>query len=136
YNLRFTYGARPPQAQPQQRRIAYPTLLANASAAKPAVAHPKVNYEWKAKGKKDVLPSRAYDDGRAVYLQWNAGVPMPAIYARDGEGRESLTNYRQVGGFIVIDQVPHALVMRLGKKTGYLINRHPPKDQPFRIAER
>ena len=61
---------------------------------------------------------------------------MPAIYARDGEGRESLTNYRQVGGFIVIDQVPHALVMRLGKKTGYLINRHPPKDQPFRIAER
>jgi type IV secretion system protein VirB9 len=139
YNLRFTYGARPPgvpQQQEQRRRLAYPTLLANASGGTPVVAHPKVNYEWKAKGKKDILPTRTYDDGRAVYLQWNAGVPMPAIYARDGEGRESLTNYRQVGGFIVIDQVPHALVMRLGKKTGYLINRHPPKDQPFRIAER
>jgi hypothetical protein len=32
--------------------------------------------------------------------------------------------------------VPHALVMRLGKKAGYLINRHPPKNQPVRIAER
>ena len=138
YNLRFTYGARPPepQSQQQQRRLAYPKLLANASAAAPAVTHPKVNYDWKAKGKKDFLPARVYDDGRAVYLQWKAGVPMPAIYVRDSEGRESLTNYRQVGGFIVIDQVPHALVMRLGKKTGYLINRHPPKDQPFRIAER
>jgi type IV secretion system protein VirB9 len=137
YNLRFTYGARPPEApQQQKRRLAYPALLANASPTVPAVTHPKVNYEWKAKGKKDILPTRTYDDGRAVYLQWKAGVPMPAIYARDAEGRESLTNYRQVGGFIVIDQVPHALVMRLGKKTGYLINRHPPKDQPFRIAER
>jgi type IV secretion system protein VirB9 len=135
YNLRFTYGAKPPAGQ-QQRRVSYPSLLANASASSPVVAHPKVNYEWKRKGKKDLLPERTYDDGRAVYLQWKAGVPMPAIYARDAEGRESLVNYRQVGAFIVVDQVPHALVMRLGKKAGYLINRHPPKEQPMRIAER
>ena len=136
YNLRFTYGERPAQPQQQQRRVAYPSLLANGSPAAPAVAHPKVNYEWKQKGKKDLLPARTYDDGRAVYLQWKAGVPMPAIYARDAEGRESLVNYRQVGAFIVIDQVPHALVMRLGDKAGYLINRHPPKEQPLRVAER
>jgi type IV secretion system protein VirB9 len=139
YNLRFTYGARPPESpsqQQQQLRVAYPSLLANGSATAPAVAHPKVNYDWKHKGKKDLLPARAYDDGRAVYLQWKAGVPMPAIYARDDEGRESLVNYRQVGAFIVIDQVPHALVMRLGDRAGYLINRHPPKEQPVRVAER
>lgn len=137
YNLRFTYGARPPvQSQPQSRRVSYPSLLANGAPGSPVVTHPKVNYDWKRKGKKDLLPTRTYDDGRAVYLQWKAGVPMPAIYARDEAGRESLVNYRQVGAFIVIDQVPHALVMRLGKKAGYLINRHPPKDQPFRIAER
>ena len=136
YNLRFTYGERPPQAQPQQRRIAYPELLANASGAAPAVTHPKLNYDWKRKGKKDLLPARTYDDGRSVYLQWKAGVPMPALFARDSEGRESLVNYRQVGAFIVIDQVPHALVMRLGKKSALLINRNPPKDQPVRIAER
>ena len=89
--------------------VAYPSLLANASAAAPAVAHPKLNYDWKAKGKKELLPARTYDDGRSVYLQWKAGAPMPALYARDAEGRESLVNYRQVGAFIVIDQVPHAL---------------------------
>jgi len=136
YNLRFTYGARPPQAQPQQRRIAYPKLLANAASAAPAVAQPKLNYDWKRKGKKDILPARAYDDGRSVYLQWNAGAALPAIYARDAEGRESLTNYRQVGGFIVIDEVPSALVMRLGKKSALLVNRHPPKNQAVRVAER
>jgi type IV secretion system protein VirB9 len=122
--------------QPQQRRVAYPSLLANASGASPAIAHPKLNYDWKAKGKKDLLPARTYDDGRSVYLQWKAGVPMPALYARDEDGRESLVNYRQVGAFIVVDQVPNALVMRLGKKSAALINRHPPKQQPLRIAER
>ena len=136
YNLRFTYGP-PPAARPQQR-IAYPTLLASAPApaAATTVIHPKLNFEWKRKGDKELLPARYYDDGRALYLQWKAGTPMPALFERDQKGREGLVNYRLQGQFIVLDQIPHTLVMRLGKKTAVLINRNPPKQQTVRIAER
>ena len=59
---------------------------------------------------------------------------MPALYERDEKGRESLINYRLQGQFIVVDQMPETLVMRLGKKTAVLINRHPPKAQT--VADR
>lgn len=137
YNLRFTYGATPPaptQSQPQ--RIAYPSLLANASSTAPAVVHPKLNYDWKRKGDKNILPARYYDDGRSLYLQWAPGAAMPALFERDEEGREGLLNYRQQGSFIVVDGVPNTLVMRLGKETALLVNRHPTKEQPLRVAER
>ena len=134
YNLRFTYGTKP-AAQPQQR-IAYPSLLASAPAAAPAAARPKLNYDWKRKGDKEILPARYYDDGRALYLQWRAGAPMPALFERDKKGREGLINYRSQGQFVVVDQMPETLVMRLGKKAAVLINRHPQKAQAVRIAER
>jgi type IV secretion system protein VirB9 len=138
YNLRFTYGAKPPAPatdRPHQK-IAYPTLLANASSGPPAVVHPKLNYDWKRKGDKQLLPARYYDDGRSLYLQWKPGVAMPALFERDDKGREGLLNYRQQGNFIVIDGVPETLVMRLGKDTAVLINKNPVKPQSLRVAER
>ena len=134
YNLRFTYGPKP-AAQPQ-KRLAYPSLLASAPPAAPAAAPPKLNYDWKRKGDKEIIPARYYDDGRALYLQWQAGAAIPALYERDEKGREGLINYRSQGQFIVVDQMPETLVMRLGKKTAVLINRHPPKTQTVAIAER
>ena len=134
YNLRFTYGPKP-AARPQQR-LAYPSLLASAPAAAPAVAQPKLNYDWKRKGDKEILPAYFYDDGRALYLQWKAGASMPALYERDDKGREALVNYRSQGQFVIVDQVPERLVMRLGKKEALLVNRHPSKPQTVRVAER
>ena len=137
YNLRFTYGATPPApAQNRQQKIAYPTLLASAPSSPPEAVHPKLNYDWKRKGDKEILPYRYYDDGRSLYLQWTAGTPLPALFERGEDGREGLLNYRQQGSFIVVDSVPNTLVMRLGKETAILINRHPTKDQPVHVAER
>lgn len=137
YNLRFTYGAvPPPAATAPQKKVAYPQLLANASAAAPAVAHPKMNYDWKAKGDKNLLPTRYYDDGRSLYLQWTAGVPMPALFERGEDGREGLLNYRQQGSFIVVEGVPNTLVMKLGKDEAALINRNPSKSDSVRMAGR
>ena len=133
YNLRFTYGAKPlDPSQKPLRKVAYPNLLANAAA--PAVAHPKLNYDWKRKGDKEIMPARYYDDGRSLYLQWKAGAALPALFERDEKGREGLLNYRQQGAFIVVDGVPDTLVMRLGKDTAVLINRNPTKQ--IRLAGR
>jgi type IV secretion system protein VirB9 len=59
---------------------------------------------------------------------------MPALYDRDEQGREGLLNYRLQGNFVVVDGVPETLVMRLGKDTAVLVNKHPLK--PLRVAER
>jgi type IV secretion system protein VirB9 len=134
YNLRFTYGPAP-SANPKQK-IAYPTLLAGAPAQPQPVAQPKLNYDWKAKGDKEILPARYYDDGRSLYLQWKAGASMPALFERDEDGREGLLNYQQRGSFVVVDSVPDTLVMKLGKDEAVLINRHPTKEKTVRVAER
>lgn len=137
YNMRFTYD--PPKAAP---RLSYPKLLSDApprvaSAAAPAAAPQTVkpNYDWKPKGKKQLLPTRSYDDGRRLYLQWASGAQMPALFTRDGKGEELPANATQVGGYIVVDHVPRELVMRLGKDTAVLVNRKKP-EQSMRVAER
>jgi type IV secretion system protein VirB9 len=95
-----------------------------------------MNYAWKGKGDKELLPARYYDDGHSLYLQWKAGTPMPALFDRDEEGREGLLNYRQQGSFVVVDGVPNTLVMRLGKDTAVLINRNQSKSDSIRMAGR
>lgn len=116
YNLRFTYPAERPA-----KSLAYPSLLNGGQGA----ASPALNYAWKGKGKKDLLPARAYDDGRSMYLQWPAGKPLPALFSRGEDGTESPLNSRQAGAYIIIDQVPETLVLRHGKRTAILINRGP-----------
>jgi type IV secretion system protein VirB9 len=138
YNLRFTYD--PPR---QPHRVPYPRLLGDAPpqrvasatapyrAAAPAV---QPNFAWKRKGDKEILPARTYDDGRSVFMQWKGGAPLPALFTRAGK-QETPLYYRQVGGFIVVDQVPREIVMRLGKHTALLVNRKK-NDRPTRVAER
>ena len=135
YNLRFTYD---PPRQPQ--KVPYPKLLNDGPATTTAAATPtapatQANYAWKGKGKKDLLPARSYDDGYRLYLQWAAGKPMPALFTRDEKGEELPANATQVGSFIVLDHVPHELVMRLGKRTAVLVNQKKPA-QAMRVAER
>ena len=60
---------------------------------------------------------------------------MPALYTRDEKGEELPANATQVGGLIVVDHVPHELVMRLGKRTAVLVNRKPVQ-AAARVAER
>jgi type IV secretion system protein VirB9 len=145
YNLRFNYVAQKPST-PQ--RIAYPNILAGTPAGLTAAAQPvavpqlagKLNFAWKTKGKKDVRPTRTYDDGRSLYLEWKSGTPLPVIIARGADGAESPLNYRVRGSVIVVDQVPKAVLLRVGTRTAILINRSANGDRartsPTRYAER
>ena len=124
YNLSFTYDAPKPSGPRPQTR------LAAAPPAPPA----KLNFAWKAKGEKDLLPVQTCDDGHSLYLQWRPGTPLPALLTRGPDGIEGPLNYSQVGAFLVVDQVPKTLVIRLDKRVATLTNRQKPA--PMRIAER
>lgn len=137
YNLSFTYDAPKPVAPPAQTRqaSAAPVMTAmpvswaapgfaalSGSAPAPGV---KLNYAWKAKGDKDLMPRKTYDDGRSLFLEWPAKTPLPALLTPGPDGMEGPLTYRQVGKFIVVDQVPATVVIRLGKETATLFNKRP-----------
>jgi type IV secretion system protein VirB9 len=136
YNLSFTYDAPRPVAAAPQTRVAstvppvtpgFAALIASAPAPKP-----KLNFAWKAKGDKDLIPRKTYDDGHSLFLQWAAGTPLPALLTPGPDGMEGPLSYRQVGQYIVVDQVPTTVEIRLGKESAMLYN----KQRPVQTAER
>jgi type IV secretion system protein VirB9 len=139
YNLSFTYDAPKPAARAPQTQVAsansstssvtpgFAALLASAPQPKQ-----KLNFAWKGKGDKDLLPRKTYDDGRSLYMQWPAGSPLPALLTPGPDGMEGPLSYRQVGQYLVVDQVPATVVIRLGKESAILHN----KQRPLQTAER
>lgn len=79
-----------------------------------------LDFGWAGKGAKQLLPRRAFDDGRALYLAWDKGSALPAMLAVDPQGSEGPVNYSIKGDYIVIEQIPERLVLRSGRETATL----------------
>ncbi|WP_294390038.1 TrbG/VirB9 family P-type conjugative transfer protein [uncultured Sphingomonas sp.] len=125
YVLSFSYPAPP-------RPIA-PVVVAAASAPerRPEPDPASLNFGWKAQGSQQLIPTRVFDDGRAVYLGWRSDVAMPAILVRDEKGVEGPVNHTLKGDYVVVDGVPGQLVLRWGKEMATLT---PEPRQPVRTA--
>lgn len=137
YVLRFAYPAdekaKAEQAARAAQAAAVPALTGDeadlAAGARPADPA-SLNFAWEKKGKAALYPARIYDDGRSVYLAWQAGSPQPAILVRDARGTEGPVNYAVRGDVIVIEGVPGLLVLRAGKDAALLENRGTPRPAP------
>jgi type IV secretion system protein VirB9 len=95
-----------------------------AGAANPADPA-KLNFAWASAGTPELLPSRTYDDGEAVFLTWAPGAPIPAILVTNAEGDEGPVNYTTRGDTVVVDGVPAKIVLRSGRDTATLTNTGP-----------
>jgi type IV secretion system protein VirB9 len=73
---------------------------------------------YKLSGDKTVLPSVIRDDGRKTYLQWTASQPLPAVFVRDGRGREAMVDGYMRDGVFTIDHLVDRLVFRIDKAQG------------------
>ena len=118
YALRFSY----PQdlkraAQPQPQEKSQPAVFDRLADKA------QLNFAWRSKGKSQLLPSRIYDDGRSLYLTWPRGARLPAILVRNDKGVEGPVNFAVHDDVIVLDGVPHEVVLRLGKDSAILENR-------------
>ncbi|RAK52184.1 TrbG/VirB9 family P-type conjugative transfer protein [Phenylobacterium deserti] len=127
YVLRFSY---PVEAKPvRQLAGAMSTEEAAAAATPPrdlAVADPAdLNFAWRTKGERRILPSRIYDDGDATYLSWPARTAIPAILTRNEKGEEGAVNYAVRGDVLVLDSVPKTIVLRAGRDMAILENDRP-----------
>lgn len=91
------------------------------AAADPA----ELNFAWAGAGKPELIPTRTYDDGDAVYLSWPQGIAIPAILVANAEGVEGPVNYTVRGATVVVEGVPGQIILRSGRDTATLTNTGP-----------
>ena len=93
YALRFRY---PDPAAPP------PGATAEAQAGR-----------YKMQGSRALIPSGMHDDGVHTYIEWPEGRTLPAIYAVNDQGKETLVNGMMRDGRMVIDSVQQKLIFRI-----------------------
>lgn len=116
YALRFEYPPVPvPAASLERRRVE--TDLAAARSTRPR------NYDYWYCGDPSLKPAAAWDDGVETTLVFGAHAELPAIFALNEDGSESLVNFDVQAGRIVVQRVARRLIVRRGKLAGCIVDR-------------
>ncbi|TAL56913.1 TcpQ domain-containing protein [Pandoraea sp.] len=90
-----------------------PPALAGAA---PAHATPALyNFAWTIDGSGPVAPIQVFDDGQQIYLQFQTGAPIPAIFA-DTPGGAILLAWKSEPPYVVIAHLESHLSFRLGRQ--------------------
>lgn len=133
YVLQFRYPelekaeeeARLAAAAAAEREEANPVEVAAANDPY-AVSDPAtLNFDWAVEGDAELLPTRIYDNGEAVFLTWPEGTAIPAILTTNEQGDEGPVNFTPRGDTIVLDMVPREIILRAGRDSATLTNNGP-----------
>jgi type IV secretion system protein VirB9 len=124
YNFQLSVGPKPAnKTTPYSVRFLYPEA-AIAVVEPPPPTPPPVdrNHAYSYKGSTKTLPTRLFDDGLATYFQFEGQEDLPAIFAVEPGGEESVVNSHVLDGFIVVDRLAPAFVMRRGSEVTRVYN--------------
>lgn len=94
-------------------RFRYPATGGADSAE--AEAEQIVEGRYRVSGERSLRPSRISDDGRHTYIEWPRDRAIPAIYAVDARGQESLVNGMMRDDVFVVDSVAPRLLFRIDR---------------------
>jgi type IV secretion system protein VirB9 len=72
---------------------------------------------YKMRGAKPLIPSGMHDDGIHTYIEWPPGRTLPAVYAVNDQGKETLVNGMMRDGRMVIDSIQSKLVFRIDDRS-------------------
>lgn len=122
YNLRFTY----PEVEAQAAALKAANLATERNAV---VANNEVSpldwnwaYSFSCHCQTDLVPTRAFDDGKFTYFQFAPNTPIPAIFLVDGQGHEQLANWHMKGEYVVIQKLSKQFSMRSGDVVSCVFN--------------
>ncbi|WP_269716703.1 TrbG/VirB9 family P-type conjugative transfer protein [Caulobacter sp. NIBR2454] len=111
YGVRFDY---PPEPEVQ---------AADAQPAAPVVPAPEArNGAYTYTGDARLAPQAVFDDGRSTWLSFPPDVETPGVFAVDAAGVESVVNFSVRAGYVVVDQLSPAFILRRGKQSLTLHN--------------
>ena len=111
FELAPLYGPSPQMAYTV--RFTYPGGETESVADEAPTA--EVQGTYRLSGDRALRPSRIADDGRHTYIEWPRDRALPAVYALDSEGRETLVNGAMRDELFVIDSVASRLVFRIDR---------------------
>lgn len=80
---------------------------------------------YRISGSRRVRPVAVSDDGLRTLIEWGASQSIPAVFALDEYGAETLVEGHMRDGFYVIDAVNRALVFRLDRQTARATRNQP-----------
>jgi type IV secretion system protein VirB9 len=73
------------------------------------------NFNYQFTGDQTIAPIKVFDNGEFTYFQFTAkNAEVPAIFAVDAQGFESLINFRSAGSYIIVERVSAQFTLRNG----------------------
>lgn len=113
YNFDLAGVAEVTSDLPYAIRFTYPTLIGMGPGMPGSVQPGKTVGNYRLHGHGGLRPDAISDDGIRTYIDWPADGPLPAVYSRDEDGRETLMNGNMRDHLFVIDGVFDHLVFRV-----------------------
>lgn len=130
-NVRF-YNFELVPASPEQIaytvRFHYPAPSDSATASADDAPSANGQGRYKLGGDKALRPSAISDDGRHTYISWPRDRSLPAVYALNEAGKETLVNGMMRDDVFVIDSVSQRLVFRMDKRVARADRLKPRRD--------
>jgi type IV secretion system protein VirB9 len=74
----------------------------------------KYNFNYTITGEDSLYPVKIFDDGEFTYFEFPRTSKMPAIFAVDSNGFESIVNFRIVGEYLIVEEVSGKFTLRNG----------------------
>ena len=124
YNFQLSVKAKAaPKTIPFSVRFTYPAPMM-AVIVPPPPPPPPVdrNHAYSYQGSDKKLPDRMFDDGLATYFTFRGQEDLPAIFAVEPDGAESVVNSHMKDGYIVIDRIARGFVLRRGSEVTRVFN--------------
>ncbi len=80
------------------------------------------DYSFSARCAKDLVPVKAFDDGKFTYFQFSRNAEIPAIFIVDQNGNESLANWSMKGPYVVVSRLARQFSFRNGRVMSCIFN--------------
>jgi len=124
YNFQLSVRGRAnPRSIPFTVRFLYPEpMIARVEPPPPAAPPVDRNHAYTYQGSAKAVPTQLFDDGEATYFAFAQNDDLPAIYAVDADGGEAVVNSHMRDGYIVVDRLAPAFVLRRGEETTRVFN--------------
>lgn len=113
YNFDLVGVAEVSSDLPYAIRFTYPSLIGMGPSMPGSVQSGKVVGKYRLHGHGALRPGTIHDDGIRTYIDWPVNGPLPAVYSRDEDGRETLMNGNMRDNLFVIDGVFDRLIFRV-----------------------
>jgi len=85
------------------------------------------NFNYAYAGDNSLRPERVFDDGTFTYFQFREQSVLPAVFAVDRDGNESLVNFTMQGAYLVVNSTGRQFTLRDGDTATCIFNESYPE---------